>query len=68
MSYLLEVCQVEFHEGQQTVWVHAPDGTTMLRIKCTGKIKVNEECVSPVAHCDMIVEGDINFCMPKGEV
>jgi len=65
MNFLLEVCQVEFHEGQQTVWVHAPDGTTMLRIKCTGKIKVNDQCESPMAHCDMVVEGDINFCIPK---
>jgi hypothetical protein len=63
----LDVCQVEFHEGTQTLWVHAPDGTTTLRIKCTGKIVVDDHCVSPVAHGDMVVQGDIHICLPHVE-
>lgn len=65
MHHLLPVAQVEFNEGQQTLWVHAPDGTTMLRLKCTGKITVDKSCTSPVAHSDIIVQGDINICIPK---
>lgn len=64
MHHQLDVAQLEFHEGQQTVWVHAPDGTTLLRIKCTGKIIVDKHCSSPVAHADLIVAGNIHICIP----
>lgn len=66
MSITLEVAQIEFYEGQQTIWVHALDGTTMLRIKCTGKIIVNSQCISPAAHGDIIVPGNIHICIPQG--
>jgi hypothetical protein len=61
----IKVSEIEFHEGQQTIWVHGRDGTTALRIKCTGKIVVDSACISPVAHADMIVHGDINICIPR---
>lgn len=62
--HTLPACEIEFHEGQQTMWVHSPDGTTTLRLKCTGKIIVDKSCVSPVAHADIIVSGDIHICVP----
>ena len=65
LHHQLEASQVEFYEGQQTIWIHAPDGTTMLRIKCTGKIVVDNVCGAPNAHSDLIVQGDINICIPK---
>lgn len=60
----LPVAQIEFYEGQQTLWIHAPDGTTMLRIKCMGKINIDDACTGLVAHGDIIVQGDINICLP----
>jgi hypothetical protein len=66
-NFIIPVEQMEFHEGQQTIWIHAPNGTTALRIKCTGKITVDKECTSPVVHGDIMVQGDINICIPSTE-
>jgi hypothetical protein len=67
MHHQLDAAQLEFHEGQQTLWIHSPDGYTLLRIKCTGKILVDNSCSSPTSHCDIIVQGDINICIPKDD-
>lgn len=61
--HLIPAAALEFHEGQQTIWVHSPDGTTILRIKCTGRIRV-DVCKGPFVHSDAIVEGDITVCVP----
>ena len=60
---ILDVVQVEFHEGSHTLWVHAHDGSTVLRIKCTCKINVDKCCMNPFANADIMVEGDINICI-----
>lgn len=60
---VLDAIGVEFHEGGNTIWVHAKSGT-ILRIKCTGKIVV-DACSAPGAHADMIVAGDIRICVPE---
>lgn len=54
---------VEFNVGSNTIWIQSPQGATTMRIKCTGKINVDVCENSPVSHCDLIVEGDINFCI-----
>lgn len=59
----LEVVMLEFEEGGNTIWVHGHDGT-ILRITCTGLIRVavgEEGCAS---HTDVLVQGDIAFCLP----
>lgn len=56
---------VEFNEGGNTIWIQSPQGGTTLRIKCTGKIKIDSCQNSPLSHCDLMVEGDINFCISK---
>ena len=61
----LEAVGLEFDEGGNTIWVHGPGGT-LLRIKCSGRITVNE-CSAPCAHADVMVEGDIAFCVPDGD-
>jgi hypothetical protein len=58
----LEAVGLEFDEGGNTIWIHGPGGT-VLRIKCSGRITVNE-CSAPCAHADVMVEGDIAFCVP----
>jgi len=59
----IPVALLEFNEGSHTIWVQSPEGGTVLRIKCTGKI-TSEQCTnSPISHSDIIVNGDINMCL-----
>jgi hypothetical protein len=57
----LEAVGLEFEKDGNTIWVHGSCGT-LLRIKCSGRIKV-KRCSAP-AHADVIVAGDIEFCVP----
>ncbi len=61
--HIIKAAQIEFNEGGNTIWVHGPEGATILRIKSTGKIKVSRECENVCSHSDMIVEGDIEICL-----
>jgi hypothetical protein len=58
------VLQLEAYSGSDTVWVHSPKGATVLRLKCTGEIVIDRACANPVAHADLLVEGDIRLCLP----
>lgn len=68
MRINITVALLEFDEGGHTLWVHSPEGGTVLRIKCSGKITTTEACINPVAHSDIRVEGDINICLPSEQV
>jgi len=59
----LEAIGLEFEEGGNTIWIHGSSGGTLLRIKCTGRIAV-KDCSDPGAHADVVVVGDIKFCVP----
>jgi hypothetical protein len=61
---LLVATGVEFEEGGNTIWIHGPDGGTILRIKCSGRV-TSKTCASPAAHADVVVSGDIEFCVPE---
>lgn len=63
MRVEIPVVLVEFDDEGNTIWVQS-EGGTVLRIKCTGKIKVDSKCINNVAHADMMVEGDIEICLP----
>ena len=58
----LEAVGLEFNDGGNTIWIHGPGGT-LLRVKCTGTIAA-KSCSAPAAHADVIVDGDIEFCVP----
>jgi len=66
MRHKIEVCELEFDEGGNTLWIHSSAGATVLRIKCTGKVTINKCCENIVPHADMMVQGDINICIPPG--
>ena len=53
---------VEFNVGGNTIWVQSKKGTVM-RIKCTGTIKVDACTTNQSLHSDVILNGDINFCI-----
>lgn len=63
MNHIIPAAQIEFYEGGNTIWVHAPNGGTILRIQCTGKIKANPDCENICSHSDMQVQGDIEICL-----
>lgn len=54
---------LEFDVNSHTIWVQSADGATTLRIKCSGKINVEQCRDSPFSHCDIYLQGDINFCI-----
>lgn len=59
----LPVAEIQFMDGGNTLWVHAPDGSTTLRIKTTGKFKATWCKDSPVSHGDMLITGDQVICI-----
>ena len=64
MRHQIPVAMMEFEEGGHTIWIHNPLGGTTLRIKTRGKI-VTDRCDSPISHCDIIVDDDIEFCLSE---
>lgn len=63
--FQIQAAQLEFVEGGNTIWIHAPDGSTILRIKTTGKVASTVCDVSPSAHGDILVKEDITLCIPE---
>jgi len=59
----IPVAQLEFNVGSHTIWICSPEGSTILRLKCTGRISVDKCANSPTSHSDIMVQGDINFCL-----
>lgn len=55
--------EVEFDTNGGTIWIHGPQGATILRIKTLGKIRTHQCETSPSSHADIIVEKDIAFCL-----
>lgn len=64
----IEAALIEFMPGGNTIWVHGPNGATVLRIKSTGKIVVNNVCGNICSHSDMVVVGDIDVCVTVGDL
>lgn len=62
----LEAIGLEFDEGGNTIWIHGSQGT-ILRVKCSGRITA-ERCSAPGPHADVLVKGDISFCVPEPEL
>lgn len=65
---LIPVGAIEFNVGSNTIWIQSPEGGTTLRLKCSGKINIEQCSNSPISHSDILVEGDINFCLSKDAV
>ena len=64
---VIPVCAIEFNVGSNTIWIQSTGGTT-LRIKCKGKIKIDQCNNSPISHSDIMVDGDIEFCLSEDAV
>jgi len=60
---IIPVYEMEFVNEGNTIWIHSPDGGSVLRIKCSGKI-IPDVCKnSPISHGDILVDGDIHICV-----
>jgi hypothetical protein len=59
----IPVAVLEFDPNGHTIWVHSPDGATVLRIKTMGKITFDKGCSNVVSHCDLTIKDDIDFCL-----
>lgn len=62
---MIPVGAIEFNVESNTIWIQSPEGGTTLRIKCSGKIFVDQCTNSPISHSDIMVDGDINFCLSQ---
>lgn len=61
----IPVAQLEYREGQNTIWVQSPRGATVLRIQTKpGKRITSTICRdNPVSHSDINVPEDIEICL-----
>lgn len=63
----IPAAQIEFVEGGNTIWVHGPQGATILRIKLQDDVIGIDECqASPNSHLDLIAVGNKHltvFCL-----
>jgi hypothetical protein len=60
----IEVAELELEENGNTLWVHGPNGATVLRIKTLGKIITSTCGVDAItSHCDIVVQDDIEICL-----
>ena len=61
----IPVAMLEFVDGGKAIWIHDPNGGTVLRIQCTGNVTANYGCENVCAHADINVVGDIEICIPR---
>lgn len=61
----IPVFEIEFVDGGQTIWIQNNQGGTAMRIKCTGKIITDKCLTSPQSHCDIVIQGNIDFCLSE---
>lgn len=61
----IPVALIEFNVESNTIWIQSPLGGTTMRIKCSGKINVDKCSNSPLSHTDILVNGDIDFCLAE---
>ncbi len=64
----IPAAEVTFNAGGNTIWINAPNGSTIMRIKSSGNI-VEDACgTSPFSHVDIMTENDILFCLSEDAI
>ena len=68
-TVLIPVSAIEFREGGNTLWIHGPEGGTVLRLKTLDGAITSKRCpTSPVDHGDAIIKGDLEICLARPAV
>ena len=63
-TVMIPVMAIEFREGGNTLWIHGPQGGTVLRLKTLDGEITSKRCQSsPIAHGDAIIQGDLEICI-----
>ncbi len=70
---VIPVEQLEYEEDGDTLWIHSPQGATVLRIKLLqGKFRSRpDDCENVCSHLDMLIldissdAKDVHFCLIK---
>lgn len=61
---MIPVLAIEFREGGDTLWIHGPEGATVLRLKTLNGAITSKRCqTSPITHGDAILQGDLEICL-----
>jgi len=63
----IPVAMLEFVEDGNTLWVHSPQGGTVLRIKTKGKITTRKCPSGFISHADIMTEDDIEICLGEDQ-
>lgn len=63
-TVMIPVSAIEFREGGNTLWIHGPQGGTVLRFKTLNGAITSKSCqFSPISHGDGIIQGDLEICI-----
>jgi len=63
-TVMIPVLAIEFREGGNTLWIHGPEGGTVLRLKTLDGVITSKQCQSsPISHGDAIIQGDLEICV-----
>lgn len=66
---MIPVIAIEFREGGNTLWIHGPQGGTILRLKTLNGAITSKRCQSsPSTHGDAIIQGDLEICVGAEEL
>ncbi len=66
----IPAAQIEFVHGGDTIWVHGPDGTTILRLKVVApsfRVMAQRCDTSPVPHGDGLLASHVIVCIPDSK-
>jgi len=63
MQHQITVSVLEFDDNGNTLWVHGPEGNTVLRIKGSRGIEVHKNN-EYFPYIDVYVEGKLNINLP----
>lgn len=64
-TVMIPVSAIEFREGGNTLWIHGPQGGTVLRLKSFDGVITSKQCQSgaPGSHGDAIIKGNLEICL-----
>jgi hypothetical protein len=69
-TVMIPVAAIEFREGGNTLWIHGPQGGTVLRLKTLDGAITSKRCTNggPISHGDAIIQGDLEICVADVDV
>ena len=68
-AVIIPVTAIEFREGGNTLWIHGPQGGTVLRLKTLDGAITSKRCANggSISHGDAIIQGDLEICVADAE-